>query len=149
MTSLSSAVQQVVNPSFDTNKGTKHSPAKATTKAKKAKASTKAKTTKVVSAITKARAELKKLSGAPVSPSMTLDAINAKIKELSTKPTIEVKAKVIPSKPVGIGNYCVSRLKAKVAPKEVLAEVKAKFPTAKTSMACVYWYASKINQGLL
>lgn len=154
----SDLVQQIVNPAVvDKVIGAvKVSPEKALAKVKKAKAKTEAKTkaVKVVSELNQLRAELKALSGAPVSPLMTIEQIKASIDACNVEKTREAlapetKEKVIPSKPQGIGAFCITQLKAKVAPKDVLAQVKEKFPTAKTSMACVYWYASKINQGLL
>lgn len=144
-------VQQIVNPTvIDKVVGAKKvSPEKALAKVKASKKK-EAKTTKVVSELNQLRAELQALSGAPCSPLMTIEQIKAKIEEAKQpQPTEEVKAKVIPSKPQGIGAYCVEQLKAGTAPKDVLIGALIKFPTAKTSMACVYWYASKINQGLL
>lgn len=149
---LAQSVQQIVNPVIvDKVVGAKKvSPEKALANKKKDSKKKDAKTSRVVSEITTLRAQLKALSGAPVSPMMTIDQLKAKIEELKNpQPVVETKERVIPSKPQGIGNFVVTQLKAKVTPKDVLAQVKEKFPSAKTSMACVYWYASKINQGLL
>lgn len=111
------------------------------------------KASKVVSELNALRTELKALTGAPVSPLMTIEQIKAKIEEVKNpapEPVeVEPKAKVIPSKPQGIGAYCVSRLKEGAKPKDVLAEVMVKFDNPKTTMACVYWYASKIKAGVL
>jgi hypothetical protein len=137
----------------------KVSPEKALAKAKitkKAKPSAKAEV--VVTELNALRSELQALSGAPCSPKMTIDQLKAKIEAIKN-PTpepeeveeVEVveKVKVIPSKPQGIGAFCVAQLKTGLAPKVVLEQALEKFPSAKTSMACVYWYASKIKQGLL
>lgn len=152
---LSKLVSQVTNPVVvDKVAGAvKVSPEKALAKNKKAKAKTST-AVEVVSELQTLRAQLKELTGAPVSPKMTVDNIKAAIAKATEEKAAEAKAtqpkeKVIPSKPQGIGNFIVGELKLKTAPKDVLAKVKEKFPSAKTSMACVYWYASKINQGLL
>ena len=105
-------------------------------------------------------AELKALTGAPCSPLMTVEQLKAKIEEVKSIPVIEedveeeaeiieAKPRTIPAKPQGIGAYCVNLLKGGMKPKEVLINALFIFPEAKTSMACVYWYASKIKQGLL
>lgn len=137
----------------------KVSPEKALAKAKKAKASVPStKAVVVVTELNALRAELQELSGAPCSPKMTIDQLKAKIEAIKNPQPIEEeveeveeveKVRVIPSKPQGIGAFCVAQLKEGLSPKQVLANALEKFPSAKTSMACVYWYASKIKQGLL
>jgi hypothetical protein len=147
MTALSLVVAQTVAPVSApvAPKAKRVSPAKLEAKAK-------AKQAKVVSELNTLRAELKALTGGVVSPLMTVEQIKAKIEELKN-PTPEVvveeKARVIPSKPQGIGAFCIAQLKAGTKPKDVLIQVKEKFPSAQTSMACVYWYASKIKAGIL
>jgi hypothetical protein len=124
----------------------------------KAKAKPTKKPVEVVTELSALRTELQALTGAPVSPIMTIEQLKAKIEavknpvpEVEEPEEIEVveKVRVIPAKAQGIGAYCVAELKAGGKPKDVLASALAKFPEAKTSMACVYWYASKIKQGLL
>jgi hypothetical protein len=115
------------------------------------------------------RLELTSLTNAPCSPLMGVESLTkaiAKAKLPPPAPTLEeiqedfvddypgsevkpLKTKVIPSKPQGIGAHCVTQLKSGMKPKDVLEDVKSKFPSAKTSMACIYWYQSKISQGLL
>ncbi len=64
-------------------------------------------------------------------------------------------AKVLPllptkttsTKKLGIGKRTVELLKDGVKPAEVLATLLEEFPTAKTSIKCVYWYSSKIKTG--
>ena len=133
----------------------KVSPEKALAKAKKAKPSTEA--VVVVTELNALRAELQALSGAPCSPKMTIEQLKAKIEAIKN-PTPEVeevevevveKAKVIPAKAQGIGDRCVALLKDGLKPKDVLMTVKLTFPEAKTSMAAVYWYKSKINCGVM
>ena len=106
------------------------------------------------------RVELSALTGAPCSPMMGVESLTKAIAKakLPVEPEIEAedevlstepKARVIPAKAQGIGAHCVSLLKGGMLPKAVLMNVLITFPEAKTSMACVYWYASKIKQGLL
>ena len=61
-------------------------------------------------------------------------------------PTVEVSAK---PKARGIGKRIVELLKAETPTKTVLETIKTEFEGCKTTMACVYWYASKINLGQL
>lgn len=48
------------------------------------------------------------------------------------------------AKPKGptIGATAVELLKGGMGAKETLAEIQKRFPGAKTSMACIYWYAN-------
>ena len=149
-------VSQLVAPVVVAPKGRVVSPEKALAKAKKAKPSTEA--VVVVTELNALRAELQELSGAPCSPKMTIEQLKLKIEALKNpapepeevaEPEVVEKARVIPAKAQGIGAFCVAQLKTGLAPKVVLEQALEKFPSAKTSMACVYWYASKIKQGLL
>lgn len=151
-------VTQLIAPQVATiTKARKVSVEKIVAQSKKTKApSTKA--IEVVSEIAALRTTLQELSGAPCSPKMTIEQLKAKIEDLKNPQPLEEeveemevaeKVHVIPSKPQGIGAFCVAQLKEGQSPKQVLANALEKFPSAKTSMACVYWYASKINQGLL
>jgi hypothetical protein len=136
-------------------KGRKVSPEKLLAKAK---AKPTKKPVEVVTELSALRTELQALSGAPVSPIMTIDQLKAKIEaikhpvpeveEPEEAPVVE-KVRVIPAKAQGIGAHCVNLLKGGMKPKDVLINALITFPEAKTSMACVYWYASKIKQGLL
>lgn len=158
MTQLTALVTQVVAPSVVSPKAKKVSPAKLQAKNKKEAA-------KIVTELTALRTELQELSGAPVSPLMTIEQLKAKIEEVKNPvPEVEeveeveettkakvipTKAKVIPAKPQGIGAHCISLLKTGMTPKNVLLNTLITFPEAKTSMACIYWYASKIKAGVL
>jgi hypothetical protein len=57
--------------------------------------------------------------------------------------------KTVKTKKLGIGKRITELLKLKTPTKDVLATIKAEFEGCKTTMACVYWYASKINLGQL
>ena len=148
-------VSQLVGPVVVAPKGRKVSPEKLLAKAK---AKPSKKSVEVVTELTALRTELQALSGAPCSPMMTIDQLKAKIEAIKNPaPEVEEaeeevvveKVKVIPAKAQGIGAHCVSLLKGGMKPKDVLLNALITFPEAKTSMACVYWYASKIKQGLL
>ena len=65
-----------------------------------------------------------------------------KVLELETKPIDELSK----PKKLGIGKEIVKLLKEGKTPKIVLEEILEKFGS-KTTMACVYWYKSKINKG--
>lgn len=151
MTQLTALVSQVVAPAVVTPKAKKVSPAKLQAKNKK-------EASKIVTELTALRSELQELSGAPVSPLMTIEQLKTKLEALKNPaPEVEeteeveetTKAKVIPAKPQGIGAHCVSLLKTGMAPKNVWLNTLSTFPEAKTSMACIYWYASKIKAGVL
>jgi hypothetical protein len=47
-----------------------------------------------------------------------------------------------------IGSLSVELLRRGLEPKDVLAKVKQVFPAAKTTMACIYWYASQAQINL-
>ena len=105
-----------------------------------------------VRTIKELRAELKEKSGAPVSPKMTLAEIILELSKVDEAPQLDdanVVIKVKPSKPQGIGAKILELLKAGTTPKETLETIQATFEGCKTTMACVYWYKSKINQGLM
>jgi hypothetical protein len=55
--------------------------------------------------------------------------------------------KTVKTKKLGIGKRIVELLKDKTPTKTVLETIKLEFEGCKTTMACVYWYASKINLG--
>ena len=116
------------------------------------------KPSKVAIQIEALRLELSTLTNAPCSPLMGVESLTKaiakaklpQIEEVEVEEVeVEEKVRVIPSKPQGIGAHCVSLLKGGMKPKDVLINALITFPNAKTSMACVYWYASKIKQGLL
>ena len=73
----------------------------------------------------------------------------------SLKPVKEPKVpsdpEVLGRGPVqGVGNYAKELLLSGMANKEVLADVLAQFPSAKTSAACIGYYRTKlVEQGLL
>jgi hypothetical protein len=108
--------------------------------------------------ITALREELSTLTGAPCSPLMGVESLTKAIAKAKLPPEPEVeevevvvteKTRTVPSKPVGITKYIVARLKEGVKAKDVLVGVYATFPTAQTSLACVYWCASKIKAGVM
>lgn len=47
-----------------------------------------------------------------------------------------------------IASFCVELIDKGISYDSILIEVKKKFPHAKTSKACLYWYKSKMNRGL-
>lgn len=69
-----------------------------------------------------------------------------KAKAEKTKPVAKDK-KEPKEKKVTIASVIVENLKKGMTPADVLAEVKKAFKDAKTSIACVYWYSSKIRCG--
>lgn len=59
----------------------------------------------------------------------------------------EVQDEVVKTtKKLGIGKRIVELLKSGIEPKVVLEEILKEF-NSKTTIACVYWYKSKINKG--
>jgi hypothetical protein len=62
-----------------------------------------------------------------------------------TTPTVEAQSTKPKAK--GIGKRIIELLKDKTPTKTVLETIKLEFEGCKTTMACVYWYASKINLG--
>lgn len=141
--------------------------------AKKIKPSKVAKQpTKLALEITALREELSALTGAPCSPLMGVESLTKAIVKAKLPPApefteteiaqqmdeaideyflapVSTKQRTKPSKPVGITKYIVARLKEGIAAKDVLVGVYATFPTAQTSLACVYWCASKIKSGAM
>ena len=115
------------------------------------------KPSKVAIQIEALRLELSALTNAPCSPLMGVESLTKAIAKAKLPQVVEVeveeevaeKVRVIPAKAQGIGAHCVNLLKGGMKPKDVLVNALITFPEAKTSMACVYWYASKIKQGLL
>lgn len=110
--------------------------------------------TKALPTIKELRKELQAKSGAPCSPKMSMASIILKLSELASQPQINdanvvIKTKTKATKPMGIGNKILELLKSGVSPKETLETIQATFEGCKTTMACVYWYKSKINQGLM
>ena len=90
---------------------------------------------------------IKEVACGSVAPEFTEAELNA-IKDAeavalaqATAPTPQAPR----TKKMGIGKYIVSYLSQGLSPKDVLALIGARFPEAKTSMACVYWYQSKLN----
>ncbi len=65
------------------------------------------------------------------------------MKAINTVDGIAIVNKVSRKNNSGIGAFCVSKLKEGWSAKEVLELVLESFPQAKTSIKCVYWYASK------
>ena len=106
-----------------------------------------------VPTIKELRAQLAKASGAPVSPKMSQASIILALSKLKDQPRTDdanVVIKPKTSKPVlGIGARILKELKAGTSPKETLEIIQATFEGCKTTMACVYWYKSKINNGLM
>ena len=109
--------------------------------------------TKAIPTIKELRKELQAKSGAPGSPKMSMASIILKLNELASQPQINDDANVViktkATKPQGIGNKILELLKAGTSPKETLEIIQTTFEGCKTTMACVYWYKSKINQGLM
>ena len=82
------------------------------------------------------------------NPEINLDAAETKLVEVAEAQdkvveTVEAEA---PKKAKGIGKKIVEYLKAGVEPKDVLVKILEEFKS-KTTIACVYWYKSKINKG--
>jgi hypothetical protein len=106
-----------------------------------------------VPTIKELRAQLAKASGAPVSPKMSQASIILALSKLKDQPhtddaNVVIKPKT--SKPVlGIGARILKELKAGTSPKDTLQIIHDNFEGCKTTMACVYWYKSKINNGLM
>jgi len=70
---------------------------------------------------------------------------NSWVEEFNNEETqVEVKTKE--KKNQGIGKFIIKKLKSGLNPKDVLKEVLNEFHS-NTTMACVYWYKSKINKG--
>ena len=64
------------------------------------------------------------------------------------KAQAKVKGKAKVAKPKTIAASIIAGLQAGRAPKDVLAAVLKKHKSA-TTIACVYWYKSRINRGLI
>jgi hypothetical protein len=82
------------------------------------------------------------------NPNPELNQAEAKLVEEAEKQEAqvqEVEAQA-PSKKKGIGKRIVELLKGGMEPKTVLEEILKEFGS-KTTIACVYWYKSKINKG--
>ena len=69
-----------------------------------------------------------------------------KVLAVLPKATTEAKTEKKEKGPT-ISSRIVEQLKAGVAPKAVLEVIQKEFKNCKTSMACVYWFKSKINCG--
>lgn len=71
-------------------------------------------------------------------------------KEILQRRVDDLKALVQPTKTrkLGIGLHCMALIKAGLDNAAVLAAVKSKFPSAKTTMACVSWYRCHMNEVL-
>ena len=54
-----------------------------------------------------------------------------------------------PAKKGTIAATIIAALRKQTAPAKVLAQVLKKHKGAKTSIACVYWYKSRMNRGLI
>lgn len=74
-----------------------------------------------------------------------ITSVSTSMTVLETKPT-ETKTK--PEKGLGgaIAQKCVNLLKSGLKPKQVVEELKRQDPNCKTTIACVYWYQSKMNK---
>ena len=94
--------------------------------------------------------------GIPCSPSMTPTQLlqflvcgpKAQVEETPEEiaaQVVEAKADAPKTKKLGIGKTIIGYLSQGLSPKETLALVLTMFPQAKTTMACVYWYQSKLN----
>lgn len=93
------------------------------------------------------RTELAVLSGAPVSMNMTREYIEKKIAEIKAEQeAAKPQVTKTPRKP-GVGARQIELLKSGMKAEEVLSTIQSEFPDAKTSIKCVYWYASKIRCG--
>lgn len=86
---------------------------------------------------------------APKSAKPNSPIVKVEVKEVITAPVVVKEVVVKAEKPMGIGKIIVQQLKAGQKPKEVLEMIKIGHPDCKTTMACVYWYASKINGGYM
>jgi hypothetical protein len=153
-------VSQLVAPVVVAPKGRVVSPEKALAKTKKtkSKAGMVAAPSALALQIEALRSELTALTGAPCSPTMGVESLTKAIERArlpvaddpeEIEEVVEAKARVIPAKAQGIGAHCVSLLKGGMKPKDVLLNALITFPEAKTSMAAIYWYKSKINCGVM
>lgn len=79
------------------------------------------------------------------SPKSQVPSVKVEVVTVKSPKIVEVKVE----KPLGIGQVIVKELKAGSKPKEVLELIQQQFEGCKTTMACVYWYKSKINGGYL
>ncbi len=70
-------------------------------------------------------------------------------------PKKEKAAKAEPNKPAAakpretVQSYACQLLMDEFDVNKVLAAVLKKFPEAKTSLKCIYWYRSRMNRGLM
>jgi len=78
---------------------------------------------------------------------MTQVLLQAHAKPAARAKAAKPKAKAKKAK-VTIASITIKELKAGRKPAKVLAIIKKKFADCKTTMACVYWYASRINRGM-
>ena len=70
----------------------------------------------------------------------------AKVQEVMPKPTIEKPTTKKPGPKQGIGAMVCELILAKeLSPKDILATVLETYPTAKTTMKCIYWYFSHLK----
>jgi BRCT domain type II-containing protein len=67
----------------------------------------------------------------------------AKAKPAKAKSKKATASSVKPSKPMGIGAFCIDKIAEGLSNAEVFAAVQKKFPSAATSMNCIRWYRSK------
>ena len=95
------------------------------------------------------RAQLTKATGAPVSPKMSQASIILALDKVA-KGVEPAKPAPSAKRPVrGIGARILVELKAGTSPQKTLEIIKETFDGCQTTMACVYWYKSKINSGLM
>jgi len=61
----------------------------------------------------------------------------------------QAKAKTAKPKAKTIAASIIAGLQAGTSPQDVLKKVLKKHKEAKTTIACVYWYKSRMNRGLI
>lgn len=85
-----------------------------------------------------------------------VEELNAMVAQLDARCTAleaepakaEKLAKACNTKEGSIADTTVALLKAGNKPKDVLSMILEKHAGAKTTLACVYWYKTRINKGL-
>ena len=56
---------------------------------------------------------------------------------------------VVPSKPKGIGKFCVEKIKEGLSNDDILKAVAETFEGVSTSIKCIRWYRCKVNNNFM
>lgn len=116
--------------------------------------STKSKSTKQSKASKARTGKTAQALAAALGADAKAEATSKKTKAiLADKAVKAAKAKAgVPMKPAKretVGDYACELLTKEADVQKVLEAVLKKFPTAKTSVKCIYWYRSRMNRGML